>query len=96
MIKVTLPNLPVETISYIHKTKHTPEQLRLQPAYAHTVDQDGVPTLYPEKFSFPLNRDQQPYPPGEYTYHPSSFQVRNGRLVHNDGRLVPLKKTAAA
>lgn len=96
MIKVTIPNLPVETVFYTSKKDGSPQQLRLQTAYAHTVDQDGSPTLYPEKFNFPLNRDQAPFASGDYTYHPSAFQVRNGRLTHSDSSLVPLKKTASA
>ena len=93
MIKVTVASSSVSVIPYTHKTKNTPEQLRLQAAYAHTVDQAGVPGLYPEKFEFPLGRDQEPFPPGEYTYHPSAYVVRNGRLTHTDSRLVPIKSS---
>lgn len=94
MSKVTIPNLPVNIVNYPSKKDGSPQQLRLQTAYLHSVDRDGIPAVYPEKFEFILGRDEQPFPPGEYTYHESSRQVRNGRLVHSDSRLVPLKAKA--
>ena len=96
MIKVTIASPSVNVIPYTSKKDGSSQSLRLQAAYAHVVDADGHPGLYPEKFEFPLGRDQAPFPPGEYVYHASAFYVRNGRIQLSDSRLSPLKAKAVA
>ena len=93
MIKLTIASAAVNEIPYKDKKDGSAQILRLQAGYAHTVDLDGVPGLYPEKFEFPVPREGA-YPAGEYTLHPSAFYVRNGRLGFTEARLVPIKPTA--
>lgn len=81
MLKVSITDDPVETINYTDK-KGQPAQLRKQGGYLHVVRGDGVPSPFPDRFGFLLNRDQAPYPPGEYVLHPSAITVdRDGRLA---------------
>ena len=93
MIKLTIASAAVNEIPYKDKKDGSAQILRLQAGYAHTVDLDGVPGLYPEKFEFPVPREGS-YPAGEYTLHPSAFYVRNGRLCFTESRLVLVKPTA--
>jgi len=95
MIKLTISSVAVTEIPYKDKKDGSSQVLRLQAAYAHTVDREGVPGLYPEKFEFPVPREGV-YQPGDYTLHPSAFYVRNGRLNFSEARLVPLKPAAKA
>lgn len=96
MIKVTIASPSVNVIPYTSKKDGSSQSLRVQVAYAHVVDADGHPGLYPEKFEFILGRDQVPFHPGDYTYHPSACHVRKGRIQFSDSRLVPAKVKAAA
>jgi len=91
MIRITIAQGTCETIPYTSKKDGSLQQLRKQTAYAHVVDQEGAAALYPEKFGFLLNRDQQPFPAGEYTLHPSAFSVRDGKLTVTDSRLTPVR-----
>ena len=91
MIRITIAQGTCEVIPYTSKKDGSAQQLRKQTAYAHVVDQEGAPALYPEKFGFLLNRDQQPFAAGEYTLHPSAFNVRDGKLVVTDSRLTPVR-----
>ena len=91
MIRITIAQGTCEFIPYTSKKDGSSQQLRKQTAYAHTVDSEGHPGLYPEKFGFLLNREQQPLVPGEYTLHPSAFTVRDGKLLLTDNRLTPVK-----
>ena len=90
-IKITIAQGTAETINYKSKTDGSPQQLRKQTAYAHIVDSDNSPALYPEKFGFLLGRDQAPFAPGEYTLHPSAITVRDGNLVLSPSRLTPVR-----
>lgn len=94
MIKITIAQPTAEVIPYISKKDGSPQQLRKQTAYAHVVDGEGNPALYPEKFGFLLNRDQAPYPVGDYSLHPSAFTVRDGKLTLVDSRLTPVRPAA--
>nr|WP_316639174.1 single-stranded DNA-binding protein [uncultured Roseateles sp.] len=90
MIKVTVAQATFETIDYKSKKDGSPQQLRKQSAYAHTVDENGDKPPFPEKFSFLLNRDQKPFAVGEYTLHPSAFFIdRDGSLACRP-RLTPV------
>jgi len=92
MIKFTVTGQPVEVINYTDKTTGAGKQLRKQSAYAHVIEQDGTSAPFPEKFSFLLNRDQDAYPAGEYTLHPSALVIdRDGRLSCLP-RLTPIKR----
>lgn len=94
MLKITIPTGDVETIAYTNKTTGQPAQLRKQTGYAHVIGTDGAPSPYPDKFGFLLNKDQQPYPAGDYTLHPSALYVdRDGRLQCAP-RLTPIKRAA--
>lgn len=94
MIKLTIASSAVNEIPYKDKKDGSSKILRLQSGYAHTVDTQGVPGMYPEKFEFIVPREGV-YQPGEYTLHPSALYVRNGRLSFSEARLVPLKPAAS-
>lgn len=96
MIRITIAQGTAETINYTSKKDGSPQQLRKQTGYAHIVDAENGPALYPEKFGFLLNRDQVPFAPGDYTLHPSAVTVRDGKLTLTDNRLTPVKAKTAA
>ncbi len=95
MIRITIAQATAETIPYTSKKDGSAQTLRKQTGYAHTVDRDGAAALYPEKFGFLLNRDEQPHPAGDYTLHPSAFEVTDGKLVLRNVRLTPVRSSAA-
>lgn len=90
MIKVTVAQSTVREMSGVGKTSGKPYHLRFQTAYVHTVDKDGNTPPYPEKIEVILDKDQTPYPVGEYQLHPSAIYVdRDGRLAVSP-RLAPV------
>lgn len=95
MIKITVASSALNEIPYTDKKDQTSKVLRLQHAYAHTVDSEGVPGLYPEKFEFIVPRTGIVLP-GEYMFHPSTFYVQNGRMKFYETRWVPVKSLAKA
>lgn len=96
MIRVTVPNLPIRIQPYTSKRDGSQQEMRLQVAYLHTVDQDDQPLPYPEKVEIFVNRNEQPLSAGEYTFRPSAISVRDGRPVFDASRLTPIKPKAAA
>ena len=96
MIRVTVPNLPIRIQSYFSKKDGSAQQLRLQVAYLHTVDQDDRPLPYPEKVELFVRNNEQPLPAGEYTFRPSAITVRDGRASFDASRVAPIKPKAAA
>jgi len=96
MIKITVAQTAVRELSGVAKTSGKPYSMRIQSAYAFTVDKDGNPVPFPEKFEVILDKDAQPYPVGEYTLAPSALYVdRTGNLACSP-RLTPIKARAAA
>lgn len=96
MIKVTIAQTTVREFKGNSKTTGKPYNLRIQAAYAHTVDKDGNPPPFPEKFEVMLDQDQPAYAVGDYQLHPSSLYIdRDGRLAVS-ARLAPLKRPAAS
>lgn len=94
MIRFTVYNQPTRRMSGIGKTSQKPYDLTFQTVYAHTVDRDGVAPPVPEKLEVILEKDAQPYAPGDYTLHPSAVYVdRDGKLQCSP-RLVPVKVRA--
>lgn len=92
MIKITISQSH-EQIPYV---KNGVEQfIRKQTAYAHLVDAENAPALYPEKFQFLLGRKHPGLPPGEYTLHPSGFYVKStqfgSELLFMADRLTPFR-----
>jgi hypothetical protein len=94
MIKITVAQTGVKNINGT-SAKGKPYSMSFQTAYAHTVDRDGNPPPFPEKFEILLDKDQQPYSVGDYQLHPSSVYIdQNGRLAVS-ARLTPLSKKPA-
>lgn len=96
MIKIVIAQTGVRDLKGTSTKSGTPRDyhLRFQTGYAHTEDRDGNKPPYPEKFEISLERDQQPYPVGEYTLHPSALYIdRDGRLAVSP-RLTPIRKPA--
>ena len=94
MIKITIAQATAETIPYTSKKDGSAQTIRKQTGYVHTVDRDGSPALYPEKFGFLLNRDEAPHAAGDYALHPSSFEVKDGALFLRNIRLTPVRQPA--
>jgi len=96
MLKVSFTSAPIEVIPYTSKKDGSPQQLRKQSGYLHVILEDGTPSPYPDKFGILLERDQAPYPAGDYVLHPSSVTVdRDGRLACHP-RLTPVKQAPRA
>ena len=96
MIRITVAQTTVKELKGTSAKTGKPYELRFQTGYAHTQDKDGNAPPYPEKFEMSLERDQQPYAPGEYTLHPSAVYIdRDGRLAISP-RLTPVKSPSAA
>lgn len=95
MIRITVAQTTVRELKGNAKVSGKPYHMRMQTAYAHTVDRDGNPPPFPERFEVILDTDQQPYAVGEYQLHPSAVYVdRNGNLQCSP-RLTPLKQKPA-
>jgi len=96
MIQVTIAQTTVRDLKGNAKLSGKPYHLRIQTAYAHTVDAQGNKPPFPEKFEIMLDADQQAYQPGNYTLHPSSLYIdRDGKLAVG-ARLAPLPAKSAA
>lgn len=94
MIRISIAQTTVRELKGTSAKSGKDYHLRFQTGYAHTVDRDGNTPPYPERFEVPLDRDQQPYQPGEYTLAPSAVYVdRDGRLSISP-RLIPARKPA--
>ncbi|MFH7043968.1 single-stranded DNA-binding protein [Paucibacter sp. JuS9] len=92
---MTVYQQPVRELSGNARESGKPYHLRIQTAYAHIVDEAGNPLPVPEKFEVILEKDQQPFAPGDYTLHPSSLYLdRNGKLSLSP-RLAPLRAKPA-
>lgn len=95
MIRITVAQSTVRELKGVSKTTQRPYHMRFQTGYALTVDKDGNPPPFPEKFEISLDTDQPAYTPGDYQLHPSAVYVdRDGRLAIS-ARLTPLKKSGA-
>lgn len=93
-IRITIAQ-KAEQIPFKDKKDGSDQVMRKQTAYAHLVDLENVPALYPEKYDFMLGRKHPGLPPGEYTLHPSGFYLKNtqyGReLCFMPDRLTPVR-----
>lgn len=95
MIKVTVFDMPVRRLSGVGKTSGKAYDMTVQTIYCHTADASGQPLPVPEKSEIVLDKDQVPFPPGDYTLSPASLYVdRQGRLSVAP-KLVPLKSRSA-
>lgn len=95
MIRITVYDLPVRRLQGTSKVSGKPYDMSIQTVYAHTMDTNGVALPVPEKFEVVLDKEQSPYPPGDYQLSPASLYVdRDGRLAVAP-RLVPLTKRTA-
>lgn len=94
MIKITVAQTTVKEIKGLAKASGKPYHMRFQAAYAHTLDKDGNPPPYPEKFEVMLDTDAPAYAVGDYTLSPSAVYIdRDGRLAVAP-RLTPWKPQA--
>ncbi|EPM0065317.1 single-stranded DNA-binding protein [Klebsiella pneumoniae] len=86
MIRIEILKSDINTRSFTSNGKDV--TFFEQTAYIHLGDD------YPAKFSLSLQKNQQAYPPGDYTLHPSSLRVGNyGSLeFQRNVILVPLKQ----
>ena len=95
MIKVTVAQLTLKDVKGVSAKTNKPYHMRFQTAYAHTVDKEGNPPPFPEKFEVILDADAPPYAVGDYTLHPSAIYIdQNGRLSCAP-RLTPIRAKAA-
>lgn len=96
MIRILIHKGDVKTINYLDKKTGEPKTLRAQEAYAFTLNAEGQPAPFPEKFEFLLERDQRAFPPGEYQLHPSALYVDRNHKLGLSVRLAPLTSPAKA
>lgn len=94
MIRVTIAQATAEIIPYTSKKDGSAQTMRKQSGYAFVTDSEGAVGLYPEKFGFLLNRDQQPFAAGDYLLHSSALEVRDGKLTLANVRLTPAARVA--
>lgn len=82
------------------KASGKPYSLYFQTAYIHTMDRQGNPNPYPEKFEVILEKDAVGNPivhqPGEYLLHPSSVYVGRFGSLEISPRLAPVKQAKPA
>jgi hypothetical protein len=96
MIRIIVSKTAIRDLKGNAKNTGKPYHLRIQEAYAFTVDADGNSDPFPEKFEMMLDADQAPYAPGEYVLHPSSlYMSRDGKLSVSP-RLAPVKAARPA
>lgn len=100
MIKVTIVQSALRTMSGVGKTSGKPYSLAFQDAYFHTIDKDGVAAPFPQKVEIFAPKDERgnpaAYAPGDYVLAPSSITVgRDGRLAI-DPVLMPIKAAVAS
>jgi hypothetical protein len=97
MIQIIITSPEIKELKGIAKVSQKPYHLRIQTAYAATVNKDtGEVSEIPDKFEVMLDKDQPPYPRGKYQLAPSSLYVsREGRLELAP-RLAPLSAPAKA
>lgn len=93
MIKILIHKGDVRLINYTNKAGQ-PAQLRAMEGYAFTVNAQGEPAPFPEKFEFLLDKDQPSVAPGEYTLHPASLYVDRQNKLALSVRLAPAKAAA--
>jgi len=95
LIKITVYDMPARRLAGVGKTSGKPYDMTIQTIYCHTADSSGNPLPVPEKSELVLDKDQVPFPPGDYTLSPASLYVdRNGRLAVAP-KLVPINKKPA-
>jgi len=81
MIQITVTAAPIKELKGTGKASGKPYHMRIQTAYAYTVDKDGNLPDFPDKFEISLGEGQPPYEKGIYTLSPSSIYIsREGRL----------------
>jgi len=97
MIEIIITSPEVKELKGIAKVSQKPYHLRIQTAYAATVNRDtGEVSEIPDKFEILLDGDQAPYARGKYQLAPSSLYVsREGRLELVP-RLAPVPAPAKA
>jgi len=94
MIQITVAQTALKELRGNAKESGKPYHMRIQTAYAHTVDAEGNKPPFPERFEIILEQDHPAFAPGEYTLHPSSLALdRLGRMVCSP-RLTPIRKPA--
>lgn len=94
MIRIVIHRGEARAINY--QKNGEARTLRAQEGYAFTVNAHGEPAPFPEKFEFLLDREQAPYPAGEYTLAPSAIYVNRQSHLSVGVRLVPVKRAPAA
>jgi hypothetical protein len=83
MIQIIVTSAEVKELRGVGKVTQKPYHIRIQTAYAATINKDtGEVSEIPDKFEFFLEDGQAPFPRGKYQLAPSSLYVsREGRLA---------------
>lgn len=93
MILITVYDTPIRRLKGTSAAGKAYD-MTIQTAYASVSDSAGNPLPVPEKFEIVLDREQAPYPAGQYQLSPASLYVdRQGRLAVAP-RLAPVKRPA--
>jgi len=97
MIKIVVSSPSIVERKGLAKVSGKEYHLRIQTAYAFTVDAEtGAVADFPDKFEILLDKDQAPYAKGSYSLSPSAlFVSREGRLDLRP-RLIPVSAGKSA
>lgn len=96
MIKIEIKSLELRQVPFTYKNGQNagkPGVMYKQEAWATTFGPDENPQPYPQRISVDIDveRDQKPWPVGEYALAPSTIYVgKYGDLQLGRVRLIPL------
>lgn len=96
MIRIRVLSPEVREMQGVSKNTGKDYHLRMQTAYAYTVDEQGTVAELPDKFTMMLEKDQPAYAAGWYTIHPASLYVSYDGNLGMRLRLAPVKEPAKA
>jgi len=74
-----------------YTSKRTGKPDKEQTVWAFLTDRSGNPDPHPTRINVLMAADDQPYPVGDYTLHPSSFYVGDYGKLTLTTRLAPIK-----
>lgn len=88
-IRVLVKSVFVESIPMSGKNGKPDWFMRKQVIWVQLVDGSGSPDPYPSKSNVLLNRDDAPYPIGDYMVSPASFYVGSFDRLELGLKLIP-------
>lgn len=90
MIRISIETSEVTEVRGISNRTRQPFTLRKQAAWAFVTDRQGHPQPHPVRMELLLDKEQQPYAPGQYALAPSSVYVDRFGGLKLAPKLAPL------